>query len=221
VHGDSHSPGPHRRRRAVLPHRGWRLVAAAPDASSVTDLRQMAALLDGLRALGSGRVVDEVLTLVMDLALDVTGASAGSDACRRGRADSSSRSPAPRAGSCCLATRSPRVRRSPMKCSARAGAVSWGLLDAARWACTTARSPLAFAVCCARLSGSPSSRHNGNRQRAFRHRRVVSRRPGTLEDAVAHDAERAREPSRPRLPLRSRVRACTARPPKRRVSSVT
>jgi len=47
------------------------------DASSVTDLRQMAALLDGLRALGSGRVVDEVLTLVMDLALDVTGAERG------------------------------------------------------------------------------------------------------------------------------------------------
>src|SRR5207253_4751521 len=47
------------------------------DASSVTDLRQMAALLDGLRALGSGRVVDEVLTLVMDLALDVTGANRG------------------------------------------------------------------------------------------------------------------------------------------------
>src|SRR2546426_2989638 len=47
------------------------------DTSSVTDLRQMAALLDGLRALGSGRVVDEVLTLVMDLALDVTGAERG------------------------------------------------------------------------------------------------------------------------------------------------
>ena len=31
------------------------------DSSAVTDLRQMAALLDRLRALGSGRVVDEVL----------------------------------------------------------------------------------------------------------------------------------------------------------------
>jgi serine phosphatase RsbU (regulator of sigma subunit) len=47
------------------------------DSSAVTDLRQMAALLDGLRALGSGRVVDEVLTLVTDLALDVTGAERG------------------------------------------------------------------------------------------------------------------------------------------------
>lgn len=45
--------------------------------SGAPDLRQMAALLDGLRALGSGRVVDEVLTMVMDLALDVTGAERG------------------------------------------------------------------------------------------------------------------------------------------------
>ena len=45
--------------------------------SGAIDLRQMAALLDGLRALSSGRVVDEVLTLVVDLALDVTGAERG------------------------------------------------------------------------------------------------------------------------------------------------
>jgi serine phosphatase RsbU (regulator of sigma subunit) len=47
------------------------------DGSGVTDLRQMAALLDGLRALGSGRVVEEVLTLVLDLAIEVTGAERG------------------------------------------------------------------------------------------------------------------------------------------------
>ena len=48
------------------------------DASSdVTDLRQMAAILNGLRALGSGRVLDEVLTLVMDSALEVTKAERG------------------------------------------------------------------------------------------------------------------------------------------------
>ena len=37
----------------------------------------MAALLEGLRALGSGRVLDEVLALVMDSALEVTGAERG------------------------------------------------------------------------------------------------------------------------------------------------
>jgi phosphoserine phosphatase RsbU/P len=45
--------------------------------SAVGDLRQFAALLDGLRALGSGRVLDEVLALVMDSAIEVTGAERG------------------------------------------------------------------------------------------------------------------------------------------------
>jgi serine phosphatase RsbU (regulator of sigma subunit) len=45
--------------------------------TEITDLRQMAAILNGLRALGSGRVLDEVLTLVMDSALDVTKAERG------------------------------------------------------------------------------------------------------------------------------------------------
>lgn len=46
-------------------------------ASAVNDLRQMASLLEGLRALGSGRVLDEVLTLVLDAAIDVAGAERG------------------------------------------------------------------------------------------------------------------------------------------------
>ncbi len=46
-------------------------------ASAATELRQMAALLEGLRALGSGRVLDEVLTLVLDSAIEVTGAERG------------------------------------------------------------------------------------------------------------------------------------------------
>ena len=45
--------------------------------AGAADLRQMAGLLNGLRALGSGRVLDEVLTLVMDSALDVTPADRG------------------------------------------------------------------------------------------------------------------------------------------------
>ena len=42
--------------------------------SAVETLRQMAALLEGLRALGSGHVLDEVLALVLDAAIEVTGA---------------------------------------------------------------------------------------------------------------------------------------------------
>src|SRR5712675_3765086 len=46
-------------------------------ASAATELRQMAALLEGLRALGSGRVLDEVLAMVLDSAIEVTGAERG------------------------------------------------------------------------------------------------------------------------------------------------
>ena len=45
--------------------------------SAALELRQMAALLGGLRALGSGRVLDEVLALVLDSAIEVTGAERG------------------------------------------------------------------------------------------------------------------------------------------------
>ena len=41
------------------------------------DFRQIATLLESLRALGSGRVLDDVLTMVIDSALEVTGAERG------------------------------------------------------------------------------------------------------------------------------------------------
>ena len=42
-----------------------------------TELRSIAALLEGLRALGSGRVLEEVLAIVLDSALEMTGADRG------------------------------------------------------------------------------------------------------------------------------------------------
>ncbi|MBI4484553.1 MAG: SpoIIE family protein phosphatase, partial [Acidobacteria bacterium] len=45
--------------------------------SVASELRQIAALLEGLRALGSGRVLDEVLALVLDSAIGLTGAERG------------------------------------------------------------------------------------------------------------------------------------------------
>jgi sigma-B regulation protein RsbU (phosphoserine phosphatase) len=53
--------------------------ASTPSAPAATgrDLRQIATLLEALRALGSGRVLDEVLALVLDSALAVTGAERG------------------------------------------------------------------------------------------------------------------------------------------------
>jgi serine phosphatase RsbU (regulator of sigma subunit) len=41
------------------------------------DLRQITALLEGVRALGSGRVLQDVLALVLDASLDVSGAERG------------------------------------------------------------------------------------------------------------------------------------------------
>jgi len=52
---------------------------ALPDRPStiVGDFHQVAVLLEGLRALGSGRVLDEVLALVIDSAIEVSGAERG------------------------------------------------------------------------------------------------------------------------------------------------
>jgi serine phosphatase RsbU (regulator of sigma subunit) len=52
------------------------MLASGPSAG-MADLRSIAALLDGMRALGSGKVLDEVLSLVLDLAIDVSGAERG------------------------------------------------------------------------------------------------------------------------------------------------
>jgi serine phosphatase RsbU (regulator of sigma subunit) len=54
-----------------LPSQAKSAVAAA------SEFRHLAGLLEGLRALGSGRVLDDVLTLVLDAAIDVTGAERG------------------------------------------------------------------------------------------------------------------------------------------------
>jgi serine phosphatase RsbU (regulator of sigma subunit) len=51
-----------------------------PERSTTTaigDLRQIAALLEGLRALGAGRVLDDVLSMVLDSAIEVSGAERG------------------------------------------------------------------------------------------------------------------------------------------------
>jgi len=45
--------------------------------SAALELRHMGALLEGMRALGSGKVLDDVLALVLDSAIEVTGAERG------------------------------------------------------------------------------------------------------------------------------------------------
>jgi hypothetical protein len=53
------------------------LTSGTQFATRFSDLGEMAAVLSGLRALGSGGVLDEVLTLVLDSALEVTTAERG------------------------------------------------------------------------------------------------------------------------------------------------
>jgi phosphoserine phosphatase RsbU/P len=54
---------------------------SAPERTATTtavgDLRQIATLLEGLRALGTGRVLDDVLSMVLDSAIEVSGAERG------------------------------------------------------------------------------------------------------------------------------------------------
>jgi sigma-B regulation protein RsbU (phosphoserine phosphatase) len=52
-------------------------VEKSPTTTAIGDLRQIGALLEGLRALGSGRVLDDVLSLVLDSAIDVGSAERG------------------------------------------------------------------------------------------------------------------------------------------------
>ena len=44
---------------------------------AVGDLRQVSSLLEGLRAMGSSRVLDDILALVLDSSIDVSGAERG------------------------------------------------------------------------------------------------------------------------------------------------
>ena len=58
-------------------HRGTSDSQTSSTSTAITDLRQTAALLEGLRAMGSARVLVHVLDLVLDSAIDVSGAERG------------------------------------------------------------------------------------------------------------------------------------------------
>ena len=75
VHGDRIRLGPSDAVELVFTESAT--ASSLRDTSQATDLRQMTAILNGLRALGSGRVLEEVLTLVLDSALEVTRTERG------------------------------------------------------------------------------------------------------------------------------------------------
>ena len=126
-----------------------------PERSSTTtaigDLRQITALLEGLRALGSGRVLDDVLSLVLDSAIDVSGAERGFIMLASAdRTTSSSRWRAAAAAPRCRAAASRPAARFPRRCSAPASRASSPTCSTATWrTCTWARSHSASATSCA------------------------------------------------------------------------
>ena len=75
----SHPAWAERWRGDDLPHRRIRRRPPRQTATTtaVGDLRQIATLLEGLRALGTGRVLDDVLSMVLDSAIEVSGAERG------------------------------------------------------------------------------------------------------------------------------------------------
>ena len=73
----SRSVAPRARSSCSWSTTGPAIPARMPEPGIVGGFRQIATLLDALRGLGSNRVLDEVLTLVMDAAIDVTGAERG------------------------------------------------------------------------------------------------------------------------------------------------
>ena len=130
------------------------------------DIRQVATLLEGLRALGSARVLDDVLALVIDSAIELSGAERGfimlADADGRlefklarakGRVTLSGRS-FETGGK----ARSKRAGRSPRRSSRRASRRWCSTCSTAmRLRLTSARSPSASGTCSAFRCGSCTS----------------------------------------------------------------
>ena len=123
----------------------------------------MAAILNGLRALGSGRVLDEVLTLVMDSALEVTKAERGFMMLAGRTASSSSRSRAASGTHDLPGTSFTTSEKIPREVFQTGQSRTVGDLMEGDWpGSTTARSPSASATCCAcRCCVSPMSRSIG------------------------------------------------------------
>ena len=132
----------------------WPTPPPVEDAATTTaigDLRQIAALLEGLRALGSGRVLDDVLALVLDSAIEVTGAERGFImlATPTGELEFKMARGA-RARRRCPAAASRPAARFPKKCSAPASRGSSPTCStASSRTCTWAPWRSASATCCA------------------------------------------------------------------------
>jgi len=76
-HGDTIRLGQGAECQIVFQLDGSSTASISRATSAAGDLRQVSTLLEGLRALGSGRVLDEVLAMVIDSAIEVASAERG------------------------------------------------------------------------------------------------------------------------------------------------
>ncbi len=77
AHGDQVRIGRHSDLRFLIGEDVRTSTATHATTSAVGDLRQTATLLEGLRALGTAKVLDHVLTMVIDYAITLSGAERG------------------------------------------------------------------------------------------------------------------------------------------------
>jgi len=77
AHGDRIRLGAADEATLVFLNDGGTAAATPATESGLHDLRQMTALLQGLRAIGSTHALDEILSLVLDLTIEFTGAERG------------------------------------------------------------------------------------------------------------------------------------------------
>jgi serine phosphatase RsbU (regulator of sigma subunit) len=77
AHGDRIRLGPGDEATVVFLNDAAAVAATPTTESGLHDLRQMTALLQGLRAIGSTHALDEILVLVLDLTIEFTGAERG------------------------------------------------------------------------------------------------------------------------------------------------
>ena len=184
----------------------------------------MAAILNGLRALGSGRVLDEVLTLVMDSALDVTKAERGFMMLANAEGELEFKIARGTRHASTLPgtsfTTSEKIPREVFQTgqSRIVGDLMEG--DLAGQHDGTIAVGIRHVLCVPLLVTPMSAAAPiGDRQRVDR--RALSRRPRAQHDAVRSDPRRRSRRSPRRRRWRSKARGSTPSRPRRRASTAT
>ena len=216
----SHPPRAHRRHRAGVPDRGSEGdVGTARRLGRSPTFAQMAAILNGLRALGSGRVLDGGADAGARFgARRHQGGARVRHARQRRRASSSSRWPAAAAASTLPGTSFTTSAKIPREVfTTGKSRIVGDLMDGNLAGLHDGTIAVGIRhVLCVPLQVSADGPGAAGRRHGPRDRRAVSRRPRAEHDVVAAHAGRRSRRSPRRRRLRSRARASTPSRPRRR-----